>query len=61
MSNPNAPTIERIVLAFQQAYFEDDSNDGAKPLSHYLEMWPDHEDLIAKEFLNLQDGIVESV
>ncbi|MFT7620381.1 MAG: serine/threonine protein kinase/Flp pilus assembly protein TadD, partial [Planctomycetota bacterium] len=42
-------------------YFEDDSNDGAKPLSHYLEMWPDHEDLIAREFLNLQNGIVESV
>ncbi|MFT7619467.1 MAG: serine/threonine protein kinase/Flp pilus assembly protein TadD [Planctomycetota bacterium] len=61
MSNPNAPTIERIVLAFQQAYFEDDSKDGAKSLSHYLKLWPDHEDLIAKEFLNLQDGIVESV
>ncbi|MFT7619466.1 MAG: tetratricopeptide (TPR) repeat protein [Planctomycetota bacterium] len=61
MSNPNAPTIERIVLAFQQAYFEDDSNDGAKSLSHYLKLWPDHEDLIAREFLNLQNGTVESV
>ncbi|MFT7619464.1 MAG: serine/threonine protein kinase/Tfp pilus assembly protein PilF [Planctomycetota bacterium] len=55
MTNTSTPTNERIVLAFQERYSNDLESDSVLGLSGYVALWPDHEVLIAREYLSLKE------
>ncbi len=51
----------RVVLAFHERYWTDFDDGAAPPLARYLELWPDHQETIAREYLALVDGSTADV
>ena len=45
---------ERIVLAFHERYWSDHGRKDVRPLSHYLALFPEHEDLIVAEYAQIR-------
>ncbi|MEZ6195855.1 MAG: protein kinase [Planctomycetota bacterium] len=47
---------ERVVLAFQERYWSDRAEGEERSLLEYLRLWPDHEEAVARELLELSTG-----
>lgn len=43
-----------VILEFLQLYWNDREQGRVRPLVHYLERWPGHEDVLAEEYVDLQ-------
>ncbi|MEZ6196783.1 MAG: tetratricopeptide repeat protein [Planctomycetota bacterium] len=56
MHSESETAAERLLLAFQERYFADEADDSVGSLAHYLALWPDHQELIAREYLALSRG-----
>ena len=47
---------ERVITAFLERYWKDRDAGTAQSLNHYLALFPDHEKLIAREYMSLEDA-----
>ncbi|MCB9833849.1 MAG: tetratricopeptide repeat protein [Planctomycetes bacterium] len=47
---------ERVVLAFQERYWRDEADGRVRAMLDYIELWPEHEEIVAREFLALVGG-----
>ncbi|MEZ6195856.1 MAG: protein kinase [Planctomycetota bacterium] len=54
MTNESAAPAERVALAFQERYWRDEAEGRTASLSGYLELWPDHQRVVAREYLLLR-------
>ena len=50
----------RVILAFNERYWNDEAQGRGRPLSHYLALFPEHEDLVAAEFIANRKGDIDA-
>ena len=48
------PDPEGVLAKFEAAYRSDAASSGAKSLSEYLRLWPEHQDAVAQSYLRLR-------
>ena len=58
-ANSEAPTSDDVIAAFLERYWRDQDRDEVRPLSDYLAQFPDHEDIVAQEYMALRQSAAE--